>query len=347
MVIGAVSTYPAEALIEALMSDDRVGRRPQHYIDVVSEEIASSGKVSQGIWVKSAGVISHNEDWRDLESAIRMVAYSGASYTDRSLFQIAKAPPFQYCTGDRRANLDNLKRGPPPSQPAALKIYNLLQLGWHSMNELSDLLELLSQLHWSTNLAEQTHAGVATVKRYHGRMGVAMIVMRSFAWSIAPLLRCPMEDKYLARLKKKSTALLRKHPAKSTGYHVVHRGGRWTAEHRGVAWDSVRGETTHDNARDFWKLYGLCKSGTFSRTIYGDSWAAELALRWCCGMEHYYSIWAGTGFAPDFTFDASHDYIEAPNFVAKLAGVAPNTPLRRRLQEVRDMRPRAPRGSGA
>ena len=46
MVIGAVSTYPAEALIEALMSDDRVGRRPQHYIDVVSEEIASFGKVS-------------------------------------------------------------------------------------------------------------------------------------------------------------------------------------------------------------------------------------------------------------------------------------------------------------
>ena len=66
MVIGAVSTYPAEALIEALMSDDRVGRRPQHYIDVVSEEIVSFGKSHRAFgsnWPQSFPTMRIGEIW--------------------------------------------------------------------------------------------------------------------------------------------------------------------------------------------------------------------------------------------------------------------------------------------
>jgi hypothetical protein len=52
-------------------------------------------------------------------------------------------------------------------------------------------------------------------------------------------------------------------PAPAKDFVWSLRGGAWTAEHHGVAYDVFRAEGIPGEPREFLKLYGLAQSGSF------------------------------------------------------------------------------------
>jgi hypothetical protein len=99
-------------------------------------------------------------------------------------------------------------------------------------------------------------------------------------------------------------------------FRVVHRGGVYTETHSGMTWDIVRGEARSELSKEFCRLFHLRQTGNFSRTTYGDSWAAKLALRWTWQVDYFFRTWIDHGCDPAFAFDAGLGPEEGPAFRA-------------------------------
>jgi hypothetical protein len=78
-------------------------------------------------------------------------------------------------------------------------------------------------------------------------------------------------------------------------FKVAVRGGVWTAAHRGVVADSVRGEASNVDSIAFSKAYFLPQSGTFSISKFTEQHARTLAAAWCDRMQFWFRLWLGRG----------------------------------------------------
>ena len=75
------------------------------------------------------------------------------------------------------------------------------------------------------------------------------------------------------------------------------RGGRWTAEHRGVAYDSYRAQARGGSPSTFCVLHRLPKTATFAVARYSEDVCLELAKLWIHRMTFLYELWFRTGLA--------------------------------------------------
>jgi hypothetical protein len=71
-------------------------------------------------------------------------------------------------------------------------------------------------------------------------------------------------------------------------WHI--RGGKWTADHEGCAYDCFRSEAVSTNAKDFCQRYALDKSASFYISKYGEETAMTLARFWIQKMQHMLEI---------------------------------------------------------
>ena len=108
-------------------------------------------------------------------------------------------------------------------------------------------------------------------------------------------------------------------PAPAKDFVWSLRGGAWTAEHRGVAYDVFRAEGIPGEPREFLALYGLAQSGSFSIAAYGEAEASELARYWCHRHQFLFDVWGENGADPGFRFQEAHlAAYEEPPFAAAL-----------------------------
>jgi hypothetical protein len=127
-------------------------------------------------------------------------------------------------------------------------------------------------------------------------------------------------------------------PAKTANFHVVLRDGPWLFHHTGKACDSVRGEAASPDAAGWCEAAGMQKSFTASLAAYGESVALLLCRAWVAKMEYLYDLACveGPGFA--FTPAALSDFNEDPE--VELCFHGGDQAVRRRIAQVRDMKPR-------
>ena len=96
-------------------------------------------------------------------------------------------------------------------------------------------------------------------------------------------------------------------------YILAVRGGRWTAEHHGVATDSVRGLAKGREAKEFCEAYHIPQSATFSYKRYGVQAATTMARGWCLKMMFLQNLALALAY-PDFEPADVAAWEEPPRF---------------------------------
>lgn len=76
------------------------------------------------------------------------------------------------------------------------------------------------------------------------------------------------------------------------------RGGRWTAKHTGMAYDSFRAYAVAGNPATWCGLMSIVATATFSIRLYTEDGARMLADNWCHRMEFLYKFWQDSGEDP-------------------------------------------------
>ena len=130
------------------------------------------------------------------------------------------------------------------------------------------------------------------------------------------------------------------HAAEGEHFAVILRGGKWTARHRGRAFDVIAGEARTALAATWCGLYQLQKSVRFSIALYGEEAATHLATEWVRRMGLYFARWWESGEVNYEYTDA--DYTAVPDsleFTDLVLGSGVESPLWDRAMQVLAMRP--------
>lgn len=126
---------------------------------------------------------------------------------------------------------------------------------------------------------------------------------------------CDMDvDEVFDELKQFRANWQEREVAPHQHFKVSIRGGAWTAAHRGVAADSVRGEAGTTESQRF-QICELSKSATFSVSKYTEHFAHRLAEAWCHRIQFWFDLGADRGsfFTTRFLYSDESLY-EAPGF---------------------------------
>lgn len=116
-------------------------------------------------------------------------------------------------------------------------------------------------------------------------------------------------------------------------------GGRWTAEHRGVACDAYSCKASSAAARDFIAKFGMQKTFRVSIQQYGELVCSALCRAWVHKMTWLYRMWEESAFSPDFQFlSADVRSYEEP---AEVAGIfeGGGQAVRGRIAQIRSIGP--------
>jgi hypothetical protein len=72
-------------------------------------------------------------------------------------------------------------------------------------------------------------------------------------------------------------------------------GGRWTAAHRGVAFDAFQGKTMSSDARTFVGMPMMQQTCRWSLSLYGEYACFVLATCWVSKMTYLFALWVDAG----------------------------------------------------
>ena len=126
-------------------------------------------------------------------------------------------------------------------------------------------------------------------------------------------------------------------------FHVVVRGGAWCMEHFGVPYDSLRGQASHERAREFCRLCSLASSASFAIAVYdtdGTVAGSEVLSRaWCHKMQWWYDKYVAQGPTFDISPLVVASYPE-PDSVNALLVATDNERVRARVRQLRALVPR-------
>ena len=121
------------------------------------------------------------------------------------------------------------------------------------------------------------------------------------------------------------------------------QGGRWTGEHKGVAFDcymamAIKGSLAANMVEQY--KASLKGSGSFSISAYGDYNARVLAKAWCHRHYHFLKLWRAGGCKAGHVFSDADvlAYVEFPELAAIAVGAA--GAMADRIRQVRAIRPR-------
>ena len=116
-------------------------------------------------------------------------------------------------------------------------------------------------------------------------------------------------------------------------------GGRWTAAHRGVAFDAFQGKTMSSDARTFVGMFMMQQTCRWSLSLYGEYACSVLATCWVSKMTYLFELWvdAGSSGAWKCTVEQLGAFSEPLEFTALAAGASGR--LMQRITELRTLAP--------
>ena len=131
---------------------------------------------------------------------------------------------------------------------------------------------------------------------------------------------------------------IRDHVAGAVGdagdsFYLSVRGGRWTLEHHGVAYDAYRGQARAWPASDFCRATRMQRTINLSAATYTDDVAVSIARFWCARMQHFYARWRHSDGAPIDWAAEARSFVEPADIAALAAGGT--AVVRNRIEGVR------------
>ena len=213
-----VSRVP-DAVLLALMGDDRLGLNAEEVHNMMMDEFTWLEEVLEQVWAEVVRLIPPRAPaW--LRQQVLHASQVCIAFMENQFFELAFGYPWKLCRGDRDAELDMLAQLPEhPIDPIASRIKSLLELDFNR-TLLHDALDRLGECRWTTNVHEQGHASASLIHRAHRSLGTTMLTARAHLHMVKPLLTAfirslsnPLEDKKLQKIR-------RRREKKLTGRHL-------------------------------------------------------------------------------------------------------------------------------
>ena len=180
-----------------------------HLEAVVREEVDYVADLDDYVWHAVGEALQCPA--RDLQSGAIAAAKVSQAFIDNKVFRVARTLPWSLAVGDIDANIDDLARGPEPTNITAGKIWRLAKARFNR----SRLIEGISKFRdasWSTTTTEQGHGSASTIKKQHSDLGRNMLMQRSMSHSLRQLFSVSQDEKKGIALQAKLKALRAKKP---------------------------------------------------------------------------------------------------------------------------------------
>ena len=219
LAIIAMASWPCDAALCSLLDDDRILLRFDQITTDISDEMRFLTLVSEDVWRWLLHLTGDsNLSVAKLRSDCLEPAHVAASFMYDRFLRLPRKNPFALAVGDLNKNMDALARAPPvKDSEVASKIQTLLQLGAHPREKVRRALVLVQSLNWTSVCAEQLHAILTTLQRFHHRYGKETMATRCFLIAISPLVYRFTADLFEQHLRAKIAKLSRKRPENITG----------------------------------------------------------------------------------------------------------------------------------
>ncbi|CAK0909364.1 unnamed protein product [Prorocentrum cordatum] len=216
----AVSTKVSDTILALMLHDARLAKNIDEVETKAFKSLQTVAEIDASVWRVFADACYEGCPPLSLQSkAIHCAQVSLALVTWRALDD-ARGLPWSLATGDVDGKLDALAAGDMPQDAVAARVYCLLQCGWPRA-DIKRGLSLLLECPWSTRCAEQLHASLTLMKRYHPDAGQETLIVRAGVHSMRLLLPgLNALEKQAAVRREKLARLGRKCPEKITGRHI-------------------------------------------------------------------------------------------------------------------------------
>ena len=180
--------YIAEPLLVDLMKDDRAVPKMDNLEKILDTQTNTIFEISGFAWKRFHSTTPELvEGWEDLCQLARRCTLSFVAGLHVRVLDRMKALPWSLLRGDRLDNLRKLLAGPRPTERCSFCIYQLVRRFNFPLERILPALKLLEQIGWTTNIAEQCHASVALMKRYHPEASHETLVVRGTDLDDEPL----------------------------------------------------------------------------------------------------------------------------------------------------------------
>eukprot|EP00971_Amphidinium_carterae_P294996 5857638-Amphidinium_carterae.1 len=161
-----------------LISDNRLLQQSEALQAQLSEEVMYLLSLPSSVWsFFSLHARCSAETLRDLVVKGAMITWG---YLDVKIFQSLCFYPWSLVVGDIDKNLADLIALPAaPEHPLAAQLWSLSHAGM-SDGELRSVLALLSNVSWTSHMAERLHSSAGNVMKHHADYAADMMSARSF-----------------------------------------------------------------------------------------------------------------------------------------------------------------------
>ena len=192
------------------------------------------------------------------------------AYLNQNLWKPVASLPWSLCYGDKAAKLDALLHGADePAGTVGHRIQALLKAGYNRIL-LSEAIDRIADIPWTTNIQEQGHAGTSLFHKFHKQYGNNMLTARAHLFMMRPLLHPNPSLKHAATTNEKIEKINRRLRARISGRHVFL--GHFFAARSALEASSSAQDLAQDAMRDHGRWWSALSSETQSH------YAARAAL---------------------------------------------------------------------
>lgn len=222
VVKAALSSNVPESVQIELMADACVPKKLDVLEQCAAEELELLCDISNDVWEILAGVCDLS--YTKLRQDTIRAGHVSLGFLYHRIFLEAKKLPWSLCVGDIPANVQKLVDSPCPVDPVSKKIWTLWKMGQASQADIVRALELMSQIPWSTKMAEEQHASSSIIAKAHPEYDSETVRLRSFIHTFLKLMPgVSEEEKAVERSKRRLSKLLRKNPNYITGRQLYFK----------------------------------------------------------------------------------------------------------------------------
>jgi hypothetical protein len=214
----AIVSFVPEAVLTLLLKDSRVMHQYANLWETLSQQMLWLVSLPAYFWEAVAGSVDMSAE--ELKSNCINGGHVSFHFFWRRVLQPASEAPWCLCFGDVKANVEELRDGPEPSELVSWQLWCMLRAGI-SENIVMLTIILMKEIPWTTLPAEQQHGVMAALHRFHPDYAVDMLAARTMISLLRRMLwSMSKEHKALVKVSRKISKLKRKHPWKASGRHA-------------------------------------------------------------------------------------------------------------------------------
>ena len=204
IVLSAVSSYQAEAVISEIMHDGRVAKNIDNLQGIIEEEFIYMCNLPPYVWGRLAAMVPDPlYQWKDCQCDAIQACHTQRAYMGMKFLTPALGYPWCLAREDIEANLEHLSHQALVTEDSGCtkKVQLLLEKVFNKAR-LARALKLLLETEWSTRPVEQGHGSCAVLHKFIPDMEEDMLVTRSQLHQCRSLFQLDKDTKALNKIDK-------------------------------------------------------------------------------------------------------------------------------------------------